>query len=64
MDWVIFARVSLTLTFLILAAGGPVAIILLRRFMARYMAAHKILESRVEAIERRLQIGEHEDSHD
>lgn len=49
---VILARIAVTLTFLILAAGGPYAIILLRRFIARYVTAHAALEARVAALER------------
>jgi len=56
MDLVIlFLRLAITLTFLILAAGGPWAIILLRRFIRRYGIAHEALEARVQANERRLQ---------
>lgn len=52
MDWLIFLiRLAITLTFLILAAGGPYAILQLRRFIRNYMTAHKILEARVEALE-------------
>ena len=46
-------RVAVTLTFLILAAGGPYAIIQLRQFIRRYRTAHRELETRVEALERR-----------
>lgn len=44
-------RLAITLTFFILAAGGPVAIILLYRFIRRYIAAHKLLEARVTLLE-------------
>lgn len=37
-------RIAITATFLILAAGGPYAIILLRRFIVRYEVAHTVLE--------------------
>lgn len=58
MDWlIIFLRVAITLTFLILAAGGPYAIWQLRRFIRRYALAHKALELRVAALER----SEHEE---
>ena len=46
-------RVAVTLTFLILAAGGPYAIIQLRQFIRRYRTAHRALEARVEVLERR-----------
>lgn len=48
----LLVRLVITLTFLILAAGGPYAIWQLRSFITRYVAAHKILEARVEALER------------
>lgn len=48
---IILLRLAITLTFLILAAGGPYAIILLRRFIRRYATAHEALEVRVEALE-------------
>lgn len=38
-------RIAITLTFLILAAGGPYAIIILRRFIRRYTVAHEALKS-------------------
>ncbi len=53
---IIFIRIAITLTFLILAAGGPYAIIQLRRFIRRYVAAHESLKSRVSVIERQLHI--------
>lgn len=48
----ILIRIAITATFLILAAGGPYAIILLRRFIVRYAVAHAALEARVAALER------------
>lgn len=47
MDIIILVRLAITLTFLILAAGGPYAIILLRRFIRRYTVAHEELRIRV-----------------
>lgn len=44
-------RLAITLTFLILAAGGPYAIILLRRFIRRYAVAHEVLALRVKRLE-------------
>lgn len=49
---IILARIAVTLTFLMLAAGGPYAIIKLRRFIRTYRTAHAILEARVTALER------------
>ena len=55
--WVItLVRVCITLTFLILALGGPYAVVRLNRFMALYAREHRKLKSRVEMIERHLSI--------
>lgn len=51
MGVLILVRIMLTLTFLILAAGGPYAILLLRRFIRRYTVAHEELKIRVAAQE-------------
>lgn len=48
---IILICVAITLTFLILAAGGPYAIIKLRQFITRYATAHAALEARVKALE-------------
>lgn len=48
---ILLVRISVTLTFLILAAGGPYAIIQLRKFIKSYRTAHLALEARVEALE-------------
>lgn len=57
MDWLIFfLRLAITLTFLILATGGPIAIILLRRFIKKYAVAHEKLRMRVQTIEKQLGI--------
>lgn len=50
---VTLVRIAITLSFLILAAGGPYAIIALRRFIRRYTTAHQLLEARVAALEKR-----------
>lgn len=42
---ILFLRIAITLTFLILAAGGPWALIKLSRFIRRYTAAHEALKS-------------------
>lgn len=44
MTWIIIARIALTATFLILAAGGPWALIKLSHFIRQYTAAHKLLQ--------------------
>lgn len=54
MDIIVLVRLAITLTFLILAAGGPYAIILLRRFIRSYTAAHVELELRTTTLERRV----------
>lgn len=48
---VLLIRSAIALTFLILAAGGPYAIIELRSFIKTYKAAHTLLEKRVKALE-------------
>ncbi len=53
MDIVLVLRVLITLTFLILAVGGPVAIVQLRRFIRLHYGKHAQLEARVEVLERR-----------
>lgn len=47
-------RIAITLTFLILAAGGPYALILLRRFIVRYTVAHNELKADHEALKARV----------
>lgn len=53
---ILLIRISITLTFLILAAGGPWALIKLSRFIRRYTAAHEELKDRVAVIEKHLGI--------
>ena len=54
MDIVTLVRITVGLTFLILAGGGPYAIIKLRQFIDRYATAHAALEARVKALEVRI----------
>lgn len=49
-------RIAITLTFLILAAGGPYAVRKLSKFILKYTVAHEALKRRVVAIEKRLGI--------
>lgn len=49
-----FLRIAITLTFLILAAGGPYALLLLRRFIRRYTVAHEALKTDHEALKARV----------
>lgn len=53
MNWIIIIRIVIGLTFLILVAGVPYVIIALHRFIRRYTVAHKILDDRVTALEKR-----------
>ncbi len=55
MTLVLVLRILITLTFLILAVGGPVSIIMLRRFIIRYIAAQDILQAQVDSISRRVE---------
>ncbi len=56
MDIILLVRLAITLTFLMLAAGGPVCIVLLRSFIKRYMVAHEALEVRNRALEARVKV--------
>lgn len=49
--FIIFLRIAITLTFLILAAGGPYAILKLSKFIRRYTASHEELKKRVQKLE-------------
>lgn len=55
-DSIIWLRLAVTLTFLILAAGGPYAIFLLRKFIKLYIERQKALELRVEILEQHLSL--------
>ena len=55
MDILLVLRLLITLTFLILAAGGPYAIVQFRRFIIVYTQRHVALELRVAALEREIQ---------
>jgi hypothetical protein len=61
MDIVTFVRVATTLTFLMIAAFGPYAIVKLNRFIKRYTVAHSELEKRTERIEKHLGLTEKSD---
>jgi len=63
MDIILILRIFITLTFLILAVGGPIAIIQLRRFIAVYGLAHKVLEVRISSLERRVSALDKTDGH-
>jgi hypothetical protein len=54
MDIIFIIRILITLTFLILAVGGPVAIWQLRRFIALYSIRQGELQVRIDALERRV----------
>lgn len=53
---IVLIRLAITLTFLILAAGGPYAVGKLSRFIRRYSLAHEALKRRVATIEAQLGI--------
>lgn len=50
MDIVLLVRLAITFTFLMLAAGGPYAVIKLSRFIRRYTVAHEALKAGHEAL--------------
>jgi hypothetical protein len=54
MDIIVFLRIIITLTFLILAIGGPVAILQLRRFIKLHYQKHAELQVKVESLEKRI----------
>lgn len=56
MDIVTLVRIAVTLTFLILAMGGPYAIRKLSTFIREYKTAHNALRQRVQVIEKQLGI--------
>jgi hypothetical protein len=54
LDLVLILRIFITLTFLILAVGGPIAIMQLRRFARVYYIQQGELKVSIEALERRV----------
>jgi hypothetical protein len=60
-DIILLLRIAITLTFLLLAAGGPFAIVQLRRFVKLYAERHRALEVRVAALEHRLGLYERQE---
>lgn len=54
MDFILFLRIAITLTFLILAIGGPLALYQLRKFIKLYYVKHRELEAKVDSLERRV----------
>ena len=56
MDAILLIRIMITLTFLILAVCGPIAIYMLRKFIKEYMVSQAVLTMRVAAIEKALNI--------
>ncbi len=56
MDIILFIRIMVTLTFLILAVCGPIAIFQIQRFIKLYLIKHNELLLRVTALERALHI--------
>ena len=63
MNWLIlFIRIATTLTFLILAAGGPWALWKLSRFIRTYKSAHEALKAEIEDLKQWRKV--HEANHD
>lgn len=63
--FILFLRIAITLTFLILAIFGPIAFAQLSTFIRTYKVAHETLKARVTAIEKQLGItSPDEDGHD
>lgn len=56
MDTILVIRIMITLTFLILAVCGPIAIYMLRKFVKEYMTSHAVLKARVTVLEKALNI--------
>jgi hypothetical protein len=56
MDTLLLIRIMITLTFLMLAVCGPIAIYQIRKFIQVYMVSHAALVARVAVLERALDI--------
>jgi len=56
MVWITLIRIVISLTFLLLIIEGVGAVLFARYFYGVYVREHRVLEVRVEAIERRLDI--------
>ncbi len=56
MDWIFFIRLIILITFLLILVWDIAAIVLIRRFYARYVVRHHELEVRLDAAERRLHV--------
>ena len=56
MDPILFIRIVITLTFLILAICGPIAIYMLRKFIKVYMVSQAALTARVTVLEKALHL--------
>lgn len=52
MDTILVLRIMITLTFLILAVCGPIAIYMLRKFIKEYIVSHAVLVARVTVLEK------------
>ena len=60
--FILFLRIAITLTFLILAIFGPVALTKLTRFIRRYTVAHEAMQADIEELKKWRDA--HEDIHD
>ncbi len=64
MDIILFIRIMVTLTFLILAVCGPIAIFQIQKFIKLYLVRHNELLLRVTALERALHIAPPQERHE
>ena len=56
MDWILFIRLVIFVTFLLLLVEGVVAVIYARRFYALYIRRHHEIELEIENTKRRLRV--------
>lgn len=60
MDWIVFVRIAIWATFLLLVVGEIAACIFVPRFVAFYLKEHKKLEAEIQVIKRHLKLPEAE----
>lgn len=56
MDWVLFVRIAVWATFLLLVAGEIAACIFVPRFVKFYLKEHKKLAAEIKAVKRHLKL--------
>jgi hypothetical protein len=54
MDWILFIRIVIFVTFLLLLAEGVAAIIMSRHFYGVYIRGHREVEEDIKAHDRRI----------